>query len=137
MSEKKEEPSYPLKTVHDFLNELDKEWDSFRTAALIGIITSAVLLAFLVFRILLFLAVLRKPGPRLGLFASLDEILFLILIAAFVIYEISLLLRQYRFFKKWERRVGLLLHLEEELLTDTEREEADAGNSLKNQKPPL
>jgi len=102
-------------------NELDKEWDSFRTASIIGIITSTILLIFLVLRVLAFFAMMRRPGP--GPFALINDLLFLILIAAFVVYEISLLLRQYRFFAKWERRVGLLLHLEERLMGTTEKKE--------------
>jgi hypothetical protein len=111
-----EERSYPLKSLHDFLNELDYEWDKFRRAAMIGIITSGVLLIFLILRILSFLALIRKPG--IGLFNILNDVIFLFLIAAFVVYEIFLLLSQYKFFKKWERRVGLLLHLEEKIMQD-------------------
>lgn len=113
MSRKEEPGPYPLKSLHDFLNELDKEWDVFRTASLIGIITSGILLVFVVLRSLTLLPQLRRPG---GFFAVFNDILFFLLVAGFVIYEIILLSRQYKFFKKWERRVGLLLHLEEKLI---------------------
>jgi hypothetical protein len=112
-----EERSYPLKSLHDFLSELDYEWDKFRRASIIGIVTSGVLLIFLFPRILSsFLALIRKP--IIGLFNILNDVIFLFLIAAFVVYEIFLLLSQYKFFKKWEKRVGLLLHLEERIMKD-------------------
>jgi len=119
MSGKEDEESYPLRSLHDFLNELDREWDSFRTASLIGIITSGILLAFVAYRFLAMLATIRRAGG--GLFAAFNDLLFLVLVAAFVVYEIFLLFRQYRFFKKWERRVGLLMHLEERLMGEIER----------------
>ncbi len=116
MSEKEDVESYPLRSLHDFLTELDKEWDKFRTASLIGIVTSGVLLFFLIVRFSGLLSRIR----RFGLIGVIDEFVFLILVAVFVIYEILLLLGQYRFFKKWERRVGLLLHLEEKMMKGTE-----------------
>lgn len=128
MKRKEDVESYPLRSLHDFLSELDKEWDSFRTASLIGILTSGILLVFVIFRLLALLATLRRPG--VGLFAILNDLLFLVLVVAFVVYEIFLLLRQYRFFKKWERRVGLLLHLEERLMGGMERREAATNEGL-------
>ena len=109
-----ESEAYPLKSLHDFLNELNIEWEKFRRAALIGMITSGVLFIFLLLRILSIVASLRRSG--VGLFSILYDVLFFILIAVFVIYEIILLLDQHKFFKKWERRVGLLLHLEESIM---------------------
>jgi len=47
-----------------------------------------------------------------------DEFFFYLLVGFFVIYEIVLLLHQYKFFGKWERRLDLLLHLEDKLLKD-------------------
>ena len=48
----------------------------------------------------------------------IDEFAFNILVVVFVVYEISLLLKQHGFFKKWERRIGLLKHLEDRLIED-------------------
>jgi len=117
MSKKEEAEAYPLKSLHEFLTELDKEWGKFRTGSMIGIITSGVLLFFFLIR---FLGLLWRIRHGLALIEALDELLFLILVAVFVTYEMSLLLRQYKFFTKWERRMGLLLHLEERLLEGTE-----------------
>ena len=109
MSEEKEkqETQYPLRSLHDFLYELDKEWDRFRTGSLIGVIVSCALLLFSISRLL---AALRSR-------AVLD-LLFMIVIIAALIYTVSALLAQHRFFRKWERRIGLLLHLEEKIISE-------------------
>ena len=118
MKEKDESEQYPLKSLHQFLSELDKEWTKFRTASLIGIVSSGLLVVFLSMRILSIIYRVRTLGLRP--IEALTEFSFLILIAIFVIYEIYLLLGQYRFFERWERRVGLLMHLEEELMETKE-----------------
>jgi membrane protein implicated in regulation of membrane protease activity len=107
MSEDKEkqETRYPLRSMHDFLYELDKEWDRFRTGSLIGLIVSGALLLFSVFRVL---SALRNR--------AVFELLFMLVVVAALVYTISALLAQHRFFKKWERRIGLLLHMEEKIL---------------------
>ena len=120
----KDSEHYPLKSLHDFLSELDKEWGKFRTVSLIGIVTSGILVIFLIFRVLTLLWRIRNLGQRF--IEVLDEFVFLILIAVFVSYEIYLLLRQYKFFARWERRIGLLLHLEERLMGgEEEKSEQD------------
>lgn len=60
----------------------------------------------------------RERIRRFGFLEEFDEFFFYILVGFFVVYEIALLLRQYKFFGKWERRIGLLLHLEDRLLKD-------------------
>jgi len=106
MAEEKSERPYPIRSLHDFLSELNREWDKFRIGSLIGMITSGVLLMFFVSRSLL-IAIRQR---------AVTDFIFLIIIVAFLIYSIYALFAQYRFFKRWERRVGLLLHLEEELI---------------------
>ncbi len=114
MSGNEDIESYPLRSLHDFLTELNKEWDRFRTASVVGMATSGILMFFLIIRFLSLLRAIR----RFGLIGVLEDLAFLILVGVFVIYEISLLIGQYNFFKKWERRVGLLLHLEERLIEE-------------------
>lgn len=109
MAEEKPERPYPVRSLHDFLTELNKEWDKFRTGSLIGMITSGALLVFFVLRLLLG-AIRRMDVGDVG------DVVFFLFIAALLVYSIFALLAQYRFFKRWERRVGLLLHLEEELI---------------------
>ncbi|MBS7633616.1 hypothetical protein CW693_04850 [Candidatus Bathyarchaeota archaeon] len=108
MSEEKHEKTYPVRTLHDFLSELDREWSKFRTGSLVSMIASGVLLVFFVLRFLL-LALKRL---------DVMDTMFLVFVAIFLIYSIYALIGQYRFFNKWERRMGLLLHLEEELMSE-------------------
>jgi len=110
MGEKESEKPYLVRSLHDFLTELDKEWVKFRTGSLIGMIASGVLL--LVFLNPRFLLLIRKP-PRW----TFVDLILLLFIAAFLIYSIYALFAQYQFFNRWERRIGLLLHIEEELLS--------------------
>jgi membrane protein implicated in regulation of membrane protease activity len=107
MTEEKHEKTYPIRSLHDFLFELDREWSKFRTGALISMIASSVLLVFFVLRSLLLA------------FRRLDvvDVMFLVFVAIFLIYSIYAMFAQYRFFNRWERRMGLLLHLEEELMS--------------------
>lgn len=108
MVEEEPERPYPIRSLHDFLSELNKEWDRFRTGSLIGMITSGALLVFFVSRLLL-----KAIRQR-----ALVDLIFLIIIVAFLIYSMYTLFAQHQFFKKWERRVGLLLHLEEKLISE-------------------
>jgi cobalamin biosynthesis protein CobD/CbiB len=109
MSEEKEkqETVYPLRSLHDFLYELDKEWDRFRTGSLIGVIASVVLLLA---SFLLMLAALKG--------GSILAAVFMLVIVGALVYTVSALLAQHRFFRKWERRIGLLLHMEEKILSE-------------------
>ena len=103
----KQETQYPLRSLHDFLYELDKEWDRFRTGSLIGVIVSCALLLVSISRLL---AALRSR--------AFFDLLFMIVIIAALAYTVSALLAQHRFFRKWERRIGLLLHLEEKIISE-------------------
>jgi len=111
MGEEKPEGPYPLKSLHDFLTELDREWNKFKMGSLIGMITSGALLLFLIRLILLQLVRLSPPRLILDI-----DLLFLIFAATFLVYSMYALFAQYRFLSKWERRIGLLLHLEEQLM---------------------
>lgn len=106
--EKREEKPYPVKSLHDFLFELDKEWSKFRNGTLIGLAASAIL-----FVISLLLA-LRARHFGLGLLGFG----LLVVVAIILAYAVYAMYSQYRFLSKWERRIGLLLHMEEEMLSD-------------------
>ena len=109
MSEKKDkqEPQYPVRTMHDFLYELNSEWDRFRTGSLIGVIVSGILLLFSLTRLL---GALRDR--------ALFEGIFMIAVVAALVYTVSALLAQHKFFRRWERRIGLLIHMEEKILNE-------------------
>ena len=106
--EKADEKQYPVKSLHDFLFELDKEWTKFRNGTLIGLASSAVLFIVVIFLIL------RTRHFGLGLVGFV----LLILAAIVLAYSIYAMYAQYRFLNKWERRIGLLLHTEEEMLSE-------------------
>lgn len=106
MDESRKESSLPLRTLHEFLFEINREWDKFRTGSLVSIVTS--LLLFVLFIPRFFLITLRKGGP-------LDK-LFVFAIIAALLYNAYLAYGQHKFYRRWEKRMGLLLHLEEKIL---------------------
>jgi len=104
--ETSEDKQYPVRSLHDFLFELDKEWSKFRNGTLIGLASSGILF------IIVILLLLRTRHYGLGL---LDFVLLLI-VGVLLAYSLYAMYSQYRFFSRWERRVGLLLHMEDEML---------------------
>ena len=46
--ETSEEKQYPVKSLHDFLSELDKEYTKFRNGTLIGLASSGILFILVV-----------------------------------------------------------------------------------------
>jgi hypothetical protein len=106
-TERNEKRVYPVKSLHDFLYELNKEWSKFRSGTLIGLISSGTLFTFVVW---LILRVRSLPG------SGLIDFVFLLIAGLFLAYSIYAMIAQYRFFNRWERRIGLLLHLEEEII---------------------
>ncbi len=106
--EPNEEKQYPVKSLHDFLSELDKEYSKFRNGTLIGLASSGILF------ILVVILLLRIRHYGLGLF----DFILLIIAGIFLAYSIYAMYSQYRFLSKWERRIGLLRHTEDELLQE-------------------
>jgi hypothetical protein len=95
-----EEKKLPLRSLHDFLFEIDKEWNRFKTGSMLSF----------VFLLLLFLLSLRQTFATWKLFNLIFTVVLL--------YTTYSSWKQYKFYNKWERRLGLLIHLEEELLGD-------------------
>ena len=108
MSEEKNGKVYPVKSLHEFLYALDREWSKFRNGTLISLISSGFLFLVVIW------VILRVRQLGLGLV----DFVLLLFAGAFLGYSIYAMYSQYRFFNRWERRVGLLLHVEEELLAD-------------------
>ncbi|RLI10646.1 hypothetical protein DRO42_00640 [Candidatus Bathyarchaeota archaeon] len=106
MDESRKEARLPLRTLHEFLFEIEREWDKFRTGSLLSIVTS--LLLFVLFLPRFFLFTLRRGGP-------LDKV-FVFAIIATLLYNVYLAYGQHEFYRRWEKRLGLLLHMEEEIL---------------------
>jgi membrane protein implicated in regulation of membrane protease activity len=117
MSQENNGKVYPVRSLHEFLYELDKEWSKFRNGSLVTIISSAITLGIILWLII----VIRRIGG-----AAPIEFLFLFAVIALLGYSIYAAYSQYRFFNKWERRVGLLLHLEDELAADKLAEKSKA-----------
>jgi len=107
MADEKNDKVYPVKSLHDFLFELDKEWSKFRNGTLITLISSGVMFVFVVWLILI---LRRLPHP------TFLDFVFLLGAGVLLGYSVYAMYSQYRFFNKWERRLGLLLHLEEEII---------------------
>jgi hypothetical protein len=106
--ENNDEKIYPVKSLHDFLFELDKEWTKFRNGTLIGLISSGILFVIVV--------VLLVRTRHFGL--GLVDFIVLIFAGIFLGYSIYAMYSQFRFLNKWERRIGLLLHIEDEMLKE-------------------
>lgn len=107
-TEANDQKIYPVRSLHDFMFELNREWTKFRSGTLIGLISSGVLFLFVVSLIL--------RTKRLGL--GLIDFSLLLIAGALLGYSIYAMYSQYRFFSKWERRVGLLMHMEENMLAE-------------------
>ncbi len=103
---KKDNQEYPVRTIHEFLYEVEHETNRFKRGAVVSVLISAFMLVLMVFVVYLML-------PR-GFSAS--GILLLCVLAALLVYSIYLMSFQYRFFRKWEKRLNQLNQLEEKLM---------------------
>lgn len=114
MSEEKSETRYPVKSIHDFLLEVERELRRFRIASLIGVIAWLLILPSLI-RFSVRLIELAEVSPRARVELIIDMIL-LALAALSLCYLAYTLYRQNRFFKRWGRRFELLKEFEQKLL---------------------
>jgi hypothetical protein len=108
MANEKNDKVYPVKSLHEFLYELDREWSKFRNGTLISLVSSGVLFFVVVWLLL------RIRHFGLGLV----DFVLLIFVGILLAYSIYAMYSQYRFFSRWERRIGLLLHMEDEILAE-------------------
>ena len=120
MSTVESEKKYPIRTLHEFLSELNKEWRSFKRGTLATLfLLSISLLSF----VPLFFRAIRFEWD---VFAYV----FLVGLAAFLIYLIRIMWVQYRFYRKWGHRMEQLASLEEKLMSTKLKE-----NNSKQQPP--
>ena len=108
LSDNERRRQLPVRTLHDFLLEIDEEWSRFRRGSLLTMIITILLFLLFIPRYFVLTLISRD---RFDTFIALA-----IIVALF--YSIYLAFRQYRFYQRWERRIGLLLHLEEQLLKE-------------------
>ena len=108
LSDNERRSQLPIRTLHDFLLEIDEEWGRFRRGSLLTMIITILLFLLFIPRYFVLTLISRD---RFDTFIALAIIVVLF-------YSIYLAFRQYRFYQRWERRIGLLLHLEEQLLKE-------------------
>jgi O-antigen/teichoic acid export membrane protein len=109
MTEKEIQEMYPVRTMHEFLDQIERETNRFKRGAVVSILISGFMLVLMVF-------VVYAMIPR-GFSAS--GIILLGVLAALLVYSIYLMGFQYRFFRSWEKRLNRLNAIEEELMPDT------------------
>lgn len=109
MNENEPEKKYPIRTLHEFLSELNREWRNFKRGTMATLVLLSIsLLSF----IPLFIRAIRFEWD---IFAYV----FLIGLGAFLMYLIRIMVVQYRFFIKWGHRMEQLVSLEEKLMSET------------------
>jgi amino acid permease len=114
---------YPVRTVHEFFSEISNEWGHFKRGAIMSLIVCSILLVGFVF------AFLHTTKIHSFEFSGL----FLVLpIVGFLIYTIYLMISQYRFFRRWEKRMEHIYSYEEKLLADDDKNnrETDKQSTL-------
>ena len=100
--------SYPIKSLHDFLFELDQEWTKFRNGTLFALVSSGFLFIIVIWLIL--------RTRHFGL--NLIDFIFFIAAAIISAYTIYAMYSQYRFLNRWERRLGVLVQVEEQMFSE-------------------
>jgi peptidoglycan biosynthesis protein MviN/MurJ (putative lipid II flippase) len=97
--------------MHEFLYQVQHETNRFKRGAVISILISALML-------ILIAIVSYELLPR-GF--AVSSVILIGVLAGFLVYSIYLMSFQYRFFRKWEKRLNELNQLEEKLMPpDTE-----------------
>jgi hypothetical protein len=106
MMTEKDQEMYPVRTMHEFLYQVEHETNRFKRGAVISILISALMLVLMT-------VVSIELIPR-GF--AVSGIILLAVLAGFLVYSIYLMSFQYRFFRKWEKRLNKLNQLEEKLM---------------------
>jgi hypothetical protein len=120
MTQKENEETYPVKTVHQFLSELDREWGRFKRGALISAFISTMLILALITGSIIAL--------RRG-FGGVGDAIFIGLVLVFLVYSVYLMIGQFRFFRKWEKRMTRLVTLEEKLMPENHEQDSSKATA--------
>lgn len=115
MTDGETEKTYPVKTLHEFLAEINQEWSKFKRGAILSLITSSVLLIAFIF--------VFYRTARTGF--EVSDIILELLLLGFVIYSMYLMYVQYRFFRKWESRMTRLYMFEQKLMSEETEKTSD------------
>jgi uncharacterized membrane protein YbhN (UPF0104 family) len=108
MTQQEKQETYPLRTMHEFLYQVEHETNRFKRGAVISILISAFMLALIG-------VVSYELIPR-GF--AVSGVILIAVLAGLLVYSIYLMSFQYRFFRRWEKRLNQLSALEAKLLAD-------------------
>lgn len=111
MTDKEKQDMYPVRTMHEFLYQVEHETNRFKRGAVISILISAFMLVLIV-------VVLYALIPR-GYSAS--GITLIGVLTGLLVYSIYLMSFQYRFFRRWEKRLNQLNQLEAKLMPEEQQ----------------
>jgi len=106
MTEKEKQEMYPVRTMHEFLYQVEHETNRFKRGAVISILISA-------FMLILIVVVSYALIPR-GF--AVSGIILICVLSGLLVYSIYLMSFQYRFFRRWEKRLNQLNELEAKLM---------------------
>lgn len=102
----KDQPDLPIRALHDFLTEIEEEWGRFKNGKPPQHHHDNPTHAHVPSTLLH-----RDDTPT-----RVPDTLIALGIVVTLLYTIYLSYRQHVFYAKWEKRIALLLHLEEELM---------------------
>ena len=108
MMEKEKQEVYPVRTMHEFLYQVEHETNRFKRGAVISILISA-------FMLVLTAVVSYTLIPR-GF--AVSGVILIAVLAGLLVYSIYLMSFQYRFFRRWEKRLNQLNELEAKLMPE-------------------
>jgi predicted ABC-type exoprotein transport system permease subunit len=108
MTQQEKQEVYPVRTMHEFLYQVEHEINRFKRGAVISLLISIFMLALIA-------VVCYELFPR-GCAPS--SIILVAVLAGLLVYSIYLMSFQYRFFHRWEKRLNQLNALEAKLLAD-------------------
>ncbi len=107
MTGKENEEMYPVRTMHEFLYQVERETNRFKRGAVISILISALMFVLLLF---VFFETINRGFTASGVILE-------VVLAGFLVYSIYLMSFQYRFFRRWEKRMDRIDALEHKLLS--------------------
>jgi peptidoglycan biosynthesis protein MviN/MurJ (putative lipid II flippase) len=108
MTENEKQEMYPVRTMHEFLYQVEHETNRFKRGAVISILISA-------FMLVLIAVVSYELIPR-GF--AVSGVILIGVLTGLLIYSIYLMSFQYRFFRRWEKRLNQLNTLEAKLMPE-------------------
>jgi len=119
MTQKDNQEVYPVRTMHEFLYQVEHETNRFKRGAVISIVISALMLVVLA--VVAYITIQQAFAP--------SGVILLAVLAGFLVYSIYLMSFQYRFFRKWENRLNRLNTIEAKLMPELNDEKSAADKT--------